>query len=53
MLRFSGIVAVSLAMPVNPPKPVIFNVNRPFLYLIQDTAGGTILFTGRFASTRV
>ena len=28
------------------PRKVIFNANRPFLYLIQENSTGAILFMG-------
>jgi len=38
-----GMIMTSL--PVNPEK-VVFNANRPFLYLIQENSTGAILFMG-------
>jgi serpin B len=33
-----------------PPPPVIFHANHPFLYLIRDVKSGTILFVGRMVN---
>lgn len=38
-----GIVMTS--MPVQPDK-VVFNANKPFIYVIQENSTGSILFTG-------
>lgn len=48
-----AVIITTQAMSVNPPELINFDVNRPFLYYILETVEKTILFTGRFASTRV
>ncbi|MDO5664182.1 MAG: serpin family protein [Bacteroidia bacterium] len=36
---------VNTSMPITPPK-VIFNADKPFLYVIQENSTGAILFMG-------
>ncbi len=42
----AGVMTRSLAVRA---KPVVFRVDRPFLYLIRDVKSGAILFLGRVA----
>lgn len=34
------------SMPVDPPKKIYFNVDRPFIFTISEKTTGTILFIG-------
>jgi serpin B len=42
-----GVARMTAAAPQD--APVIFRADHPFIFLIQDEAGGTILFMGRVA----
>ncbi len=38
----------SSPMPDQPlPLPIIFNADHPFIFLVQQTANGNVLFMGR------
>lgn len=45
-------VVMSRSAAVRKPQPIVFRVDRPFLYLIRDVKTGTILFFGRVADPR-
>jgi serpin B len=48
----SAVMAPTSA-PLDPPQPVPFVVDRPFLFLVVDTASGAVLFQGRLADPRL
>lgn len=44
----TAIVAVTAAAPqLDPPKPVVFRADHPFLFAIRNQATGEVLFLGR------
>jgi len=40
-------VAIALGQP---PPPVVFRADHPFVYLIRDTSTNTVLFAGRISA---
>jgi serpin B len=46
----TGIGMVGTSMPHQEPPPIIFRADHPFIFLIQETQTGNILFMGRVAN---
>ena len=42
--------AVGMALTAMPDTPMEMNVNRPFVFIIEDTATGSIIFMGKIAN---
>jgi serpin B len=46
----STAVLMSLGVAVNPPEPLQFHVDRPFLFFVYDDESESVLFAGRCTS---
>ena len=40
------ITMVNSAMPVTPPQKIVFDADRPFVYMIRETSTNAILLIG-------
>jgi serpin B len=45
-------VGMKLAAAPVPQEPKVFNANHPFLFVIRDTASGSVLFLGRMTNPK-
>lgn len=48
----TAVVIRATAAPVDPPKPVIFRADHPFLFLIRHRPTDSVLFMGRYSDLR-
>jgi serpin B len=48
----TGVAMATASAPVEPRPPVIFNANRPFLFVIRDNLRNQNLFIGRMAQPK-
>ena len=43
----TAVVMIGSVMIENPPKPILVNVNHPFIFMLYDNKTQTILFMGQ------
>jgi serpin B len=44
------LLAGNSSAPLDPPKPKVVTIDRPFLFVIRDNPTGAVLFVGQVVS---